>query len=102
MPCGLRSPSWLAPLLARGLGRVDRVAEQYAEGALVFLVLGHLGHGRAHRLRALLDPLAEFAVGQDVQLIAQDALQYPLPDRFLGAEQVKEAAELLAALVRLG
>src|SRR2546430_7500706 len=104
MPYGLRSPSCLLfpRALAGRLGRVDRIHEQKAEGALVFLVLGEAGYGRAHGLGAILDTLAELAVGQDVELVVQYPLEHPLADLFLGAEQMKEVARLLAALVGLG
>src|SRR5437588_12398958 len=104
MPYGPRSLSCLVfpRALAGRLGRVDRIHEQKAEGALVFLVLGELGHGRAHGLGAILDTLAELAVGQDVELVVQYPLEHPLADLFLGAEQMKEVAGLLAALVGRG
>src|SRR5256885_5500167 len=102
MRCGLRSPSCLALLLACRLGGVDRIAEQKAERALVLLVLGQIGHGRAQGLRAILDPLAEFAVGHDVELVVEDPLQHPLADLFLRAVEVKEVAALLAALAETG
>src|SRR5205807_7386985 len=104
MPYGPRSPSCPAfPVaLARRLGRVDRIAEQKAEGALVFLVLGEVGHGRAHGLGAVLDARAELAVGQDVELVVQYPLEHPLTGLFLRAEQMKEVAGLLTALVGLG
>jgi len=41
-------------------------------------------------------------VSHDVQLIVEYALQHSLADRLLGAEQVKQIAVLLAALVGLG
>src|SRR5256885_7096739 len=102
MRCGLRSPSCLASLPACRLGRVDGIAEQEAEGTLVLLVLGQIGHRRAQGPRAILDPLAEFAVGHDVELVVEDPPQHPLADLFLRAVEVKEVAALLAALVGLG
>src|SRR5438876_9661416 len=104
MPYGLVSPSCLVlpAALAGRLGRMDRIHEQKAEGALVFLVLWEVGHGRAHGLGAVLDALAELAVGQDVELVVQYPLEHPLAGLFLGAEQMKEVAGLLTALVGLG
>src|SRR4029077_9130339 len=94
--------SFLGSLVSRRLGGVDRIAEQHAEGALVLIVFGKVGNGRAHGLRAILDPFAEFAVGHYVEFIVEYALQYSLADRFLGAEQMKQVAVLLAALIGLG
>src|SRR5207302_10278466 len=101
MPYGLRIPSCLVfPVaLARRLGRVDRIAEQKAEGALVFLVLGEVGHGRAHGLGAVLDARAELAVGQDVERVVQYPLEHPLTGLFLRAERTKDLPGLLTALL---
>src|SRR5215469_16407817 len=102
MPCGQQSPSCSALPVTRRLSGVDRIPEQEAESALVLLVLGEFGYGGAHRGGALLHPLAEFAVGHDVELVVQYPLQHALPNLFLRAEQVEEIRVLLAALVGLG
>lgn len=62
------------------------------EGVLILMVLSQVGHCRAHRLRAILDPLPEFAVGHDVQLVIEYALQHACADIFLGHVQMEEVA----------
>src|ERR1700733_14213733 len=99
MPCVLRSLSFSASLVARRLGGVNGIAEQHAEGALVLVVFGKVGHGGAHGLRAILNPFAKFAVGQDVQLVIEYAPQHSCTDVLLGHIQVEEVAPLLTALV---
>src|SRR5450631_2057635 len=101
MRCDLQSLSCQSSL-TRGFRRVDRVAKQYAERVLVFLILGQIGYGGAHRLRTVLDSLTELAVGHDVQLVLENAPQHALPDGFASHVQVREVASLLTPLVRLG
>src|ERR1700676_5594680 len=98
---GLQSLSFQASL-TRGLRRVDRVAKQHAEGVFVFLILGQIGYGGTHRLRTVFDSLTELAVGHDVQLVVENALQHALPDGFASHVQMREVASLLTPLVRLG
>src|SRR6202051_5119457 len=101
MRCALQSLSFQASL-TRGFRRMDRVAKQHAEGVLVFLSLGQIGYGGTHRLCTVLDSLTELAVGHDVQLVVENALQHALPDGFARHVQVREVASLLTPLVRLG
>jgi len=80
----------------------DRIAEQEAEGALVLLVLGQIGPRPRISLRAILDPLAELAMGHDVELVVEDPLQHPLADLFLRAERGEEITGPAGALSLVG
>src|SRR5207247_845169 len=83
----------------------QRVLEGILNDELYILTHSEFRQGvedRAQAMCAILDTLAELAVGQDVELVVQYPLEHPLADLFLGAEQMKEVAGLLAALVGLG